>query len=126
MSAGDIRTSRVKVYANEAGNQQLTHKRTLEGPIPAKRLAVAESQLGVYAHTVSNSVHRVVYLRLPVSVQTGFRQLRRLLGARLSFPKAVGRFRSILCPAGCTLRRTHRHCRFFTRFKRHMVFRGRP
>jgi hypothetical protein len=41
MSAGDMRTSRVEVNANEAGNQQLTPKRTVEGPILDKRRAVA-------------------------------------------------------------------------------------
>jgi hypothetical protein len=43
MSAGDIRTRRLKVNANEAGNQELTLKRTEEGPILDKGLAVAES-----------------------------------------------------------------------------------
>jgi hypothetical protein len=43
MSAGDIRTGRVKVNTNEAGNQQLTTERKVEGPILDKRLAVAES-----------------------------------------------------------------------------------
>ena len=43
MSAGDIRTRRLKDNANEAGNQQLTLKRTVEGPILDLRLAVAES-----------------------------------------------------------------------------------
>ena len=47
MSAGDIRTSRVEVNANEAGNQQLTPKRNVEGPILDKRLAVAEVQLSL-------------------------------------------------------------------------------
>jgi hypothetical protein len=46
MSAGDIRTSLVKLNANEAGNQQLTPKRTVERPILDKRRAVAEIQLG--------------------------------------------------------------------------------
>ena len=46
MSAGDIRTSRVELNANEAGNQQPTPKRTPGGPILDSRLAVAESQLG--------------------------------------------------------------------------------
>jgi hypothetical protein len=41
MSAADIRTERLVVNANEAGNQQLTLKRTVEGPILDKRLAVA-------------------------------------------------------------------------------------
>jgi hypothetical protein len=43
MSAGDIRTGRLKVNANEAGNQRLTPERNVEGPILDKRLAVAES-----------------------------------------------------------------------------------
>ena len=43
MSAADIRTGRLEVNANEAGNQQLTPKRNLEGPLLDKRLAVAES-----------------------------------------------------------------------------------
>ena len=54
MSAGDIRTSRVKVNANEASNQQLTSKRTVEGPILDQRLAVAEIQLG--AITMNHSL----------------------------------------------------------------------
>jgi hypothetical protein len=33
----------LKINANEAGNQQLTPKRNVEGPILDKRLAVAES-----------------------------------------------------------------------------------
>ena len=41
MSAGDIRTGRLEVNANEAGNQQLMLKRNVEGPILDKRLAVA-------------------------------------------------------------------------------------
>ena len=41
MSAGDIRTSRVEVNANEADNQRLTPKRTPGGPILHNRLAVA-------------------------------------------------------------------------------------
>ncbi len=41
MSAADIRTERLKENANEAGNQQLTPKRIVEGPILDKRLAVA-------------------------------------------------------------------------------------
>jgi hypothetical protein len=41
MSAADIRTRRLKVHANEAGNEQLTLKRTVEGPTLDKRLAVA-------------------------------------------------------------------------------------
>ena len=41
MSAADIRTRRLKENADEAGNQQLTLKRTVEGPILDKRLAVA-------------------------------------------------------------------------------------
>jgi hypothetical protein len=41
MSAGDIRTSRVKVSANEVGNEQLSPRWTFEGPILDKRLAVA-------------------------------------------------------------------------------------
>jgi hypothetical protein len=43
MAAGDIRTRRLKLDANEAGNQQLTPQRNVEGPILDKRLAVAES-----------------------------------------------------------------------------------
>jgi hypothetical protein len=41
MSAVDIRTRRLKANANEAGNQQLTPQRNVEGPILDKRLAVA-------------------------------------------------------------------------------------
>jgi hypothetical protein len=41
MSAADIRTERLEVNAHEAGNQQLTLKRNVEGPILDKRLAVA-------------------------------------------------------------------------------------
>jgi hypothetical protein len=41
MSAGDIRTSHLQDNANEAGNQQLTPRRTVEGPILDKRLAGA-------------------------------------------------------------------------------------
>ena len=44
MSAGDIRTRRLKANANEAGTQRLTPKRKVEGPILDKRLAVAEIQ----------------------------------------------------------------------------------
>jgi hypothetical protein len=43
MSAADIRTERLEVNADEAGNQQLTLKRTEEGPILDKQRAVAES-----------------------------------------------------------------------------------
>ena len=42
MSAGDIRTRRLKVHANEAGNPQLTLKRSVERPTLDERLAVAE------------------------------------------------------------------------------------
>jgi hypothetical protein len=41
MSAGDIRTRRLKESADEAGNQQLTLKRNVAGPILDERLAVA-------------------------------------------------------------------------------------
>jgi hypothetical protein len=41
MSAADIRTERLKVNANEAGNQQLALKRSVESPTLDKRLAVA-------------------------------------------------------------------------------------
>jgi hypothetical protein len=41
MSAGDIRTRPRRGDANEAGNQQLTPKRIVEGPLLDKRLAVA-------------------------------------------------------------------------------------
>ena len=41
MSAGDIRTSRVKISTNDAINQQLTPKRDDEGASLDKRLAVA-------------------------------------------------------------------------------------
>ena len=40
MSAGDVRTSRMEINANEAGNQGLTPERTVEGPILDIRLAV--------------------------------------------------------------------------------------
>jgi hypothetical protein len=43
MSAGDMRTRRPKVSANEAGNQQFTPERNVEVPILDERLAVAES-----------------------------------------------------------------------------------
>jgi len=62
MSAGDKRTSRVEINANEAGNQRLTPKRTEEGPSLDKRLAVAESQFG-YICTMS--------LQSRLSPQTG-------------------------------------------------------
>ena len=39
--AGDLQTERLKENAHEAGNQQLTLKRTEEGPILDKRQAVA-------------------------------------------------------------------------------------
>jgi hypothetical protein len=41
MSAADIRTERLEVNADEAGNQQLAPKRIVESPILDKRLAVA-------------------------------------------------------------------------------------
>jgi hypothetical protein len=41
MSAGNIRTKRLKDNANEAGNQQLTPKMDMEGPMLDKRRAVA-------------------------------------------------------------------------------------
>jgi hypothetical protein len=41
MSAGDMRTSHWEDNANEAGNQQLTPKRDVEGPSQDNRLAVA-------------------------------------------------------------------------------------
>jgi hypothetical protein len=43
MSAADIRTGRLEVNADEAGNQQLALKRNVEGPSLDKRQAVAES-----------------------------------------------------------------------------------
>jgi hypothetical protein len=47
MSAGDIRTRRLKANANEAGNQQVTPERNMEGTSLDKRLAVAELQFGL-------------------------------------------------------------------------------
>jgi hypothetical protein len=41
MSAGDMRTRRQEVNANEVGSKQLAPKRNEEGPILDKRLAVA-------------------------------------------------------------------------------------
>jgi hypothetical protein len=41
MSAGDIRTKRLKLNANEASNQQLVPEKNVEGPLLDKRLAVA-------------------------------------------------------------------------------------
>ncbi len=46
MPAGDIRTSHFEDNANEAGSQQLTPRRNVDGPILDKRLAVVEIQLG--------------------------------------------------------------------------------
>jgi hypothetical protein len=40
---GGYTNQKLKVNAKEAGNQQLTPERNVEGPIPDKRLAVAES-----------------------------------------------------------------------------------
>jgi hypothetical protein len=40
MSAGDIRTGRLEVNANEAGNQQFRPKMVEEGPVLDKRRAV--------------------------------------------------------------------------------------
>jgi hypothetical protein len=39
--AGNKRTRQVKVNVNEAGNQRLTRKRTIESPILDQRLPVA-------------------------------------------------------------------------------------
>ena len=41
--AGDIRNRRLEVNADEAGDQQLTPYKKLEGPTLDKQLAVAES-----------------------------------------------------------------------------------
>ena len=54
MSAGDIRTGRLKDKANEAGNQQLSPKRTVRGQFLDQRLAVAEC-LAVYLEWSNHS-----------------------------------------------------------------------
>ena len=46
MSAGDLRSSREEINANEAGNQKLTAKRNVEGPFLGNRQAAGESELG--------------------------------------------------------------------------------
>jgi hypothetical protein len=65
MPAADIRASRRKVNANVAGNHQLATKRTVQGPILDKRLAVAESQLAGTETPFMNSEPATIESRKP-------------------------------------------------------------